>query len=127
MGTFVVLAVYSLGRALSDLRRDEQSPDELGSTRGVTVKHMPDRPRARGMFPPTSVLAHIEAQSQAASHSKKGWETFTTAVLKTIVDRLAPTGAEQGAKGVVFLAWGKPAERLCAGISEVRVLSLIHI
>ncbi|KAI5455485.1 uracil DNA glycosylase [Naganishia albida] len=55
---------------------------------------------------------------EAASHSKKGWETFTTAVLKTIVDRLAPTGAEQGAKGVVFLAWGKPAERLCAGISE---------
>lgn len=57
---------------------------------------------------------------QAASHSKKGWETFTTAVLKTIFDRLAPTGAEQGAKGVVFLAWGAPAGKLCTGISEVR-------
>ncbi|KAJ9109541.1 hypothetical protein QFC20_003285 [Naganishia adeliensis] len=55
---------------------------------------------------------------EAASHSKKGWETFTTVVLKTIVDRLAPTGAEQGAKGVVFLAWGAPAGKLCTGISE---------
>ncbi|GHJ86227.1 hypothetical protein NliqN6_2629 [Naganishia liquefaciens] len=55
---------------------------------------------------------------EAASHSKKGWETFTTAVLKTVVDRLAPTGAEHGAKGVVFVAWGAPAGKLTVGISE---------
>ncbi|KAJ9107347.1 hypothetical protein QFC21_000797 [Naganishia friedmannii] len=56
---------------------------------------------------------------EAASHSKKGWETFTTAVLKTIIDRLAPTGSEEGAQGVVFLAWGAPAGKLCIGISEL--------
>ncbi|KAJ9123354.1 hypothetical protein QFC22_001553 [Naganishia vaughanmartiniae] len=34
--------------------------------------------------------------------------------------RLAPTGSEEGAQGVVFLAWGAPAGKLCVGISEVR-------
>ena len=42
-------------------------------------------------------------------------------MLKTVVDRLAPTGAEHGAKGVVFLAWGAPAGKLTIGISEVSI------
>ncbi|OLL24844.1 Uracil-DNA glycosylase, partial [Neolecta irregularis DAH-3] len=39
--------------------------------------------------------------NQANSHQKKGWETFTAAVIKTV---------EKTRPGVVFLAWGKNAE-----------------
>lgn len=66
---------------------------------------------------------------EANSHSKKGWETFTEKALKVVIDRLAkgaatevdgPEGqAGQGAKGVVFLAWGAGAGKLVKGISEV--------
>lgn len=100
-----------------------QSPDKLGQTRCLASKYMPHRSSARSKLLRNFLLiprSLARSLLQAASHSKKGWETFTTAVLKTIIDRLAPTGAEQGAKGVVFLAWGAPAGKLCVGISEVR-------
>jgi len=40
-------------------------------------------------------------QSEANSHRKKGWEKFTDAVIKTVGD----------GKPVVFILWGKPAEK----------------
>lgn len=60
--------------------------------------------------------------SQAGSHSKRGWETFTTAVLRTVAARLKPapssssTPTEAGAHGVVFIAWGAPAAKVCDAI-----------
>jgi uracil-DNA glycosylase len=39
--------------------------------------------------------------NEAGSHQKKGWETFTDTVIKTISDQK---------KGVVFLLWGKFAQ-----------------
>lgn len=39
---------------------------------------------------------------QAGSHQKKGWETFTDAVIKTISDNK---------KGVVFMLWGSYAKQ----------------
>ena len=53
-----------------------------------------------------SVRAH-----QANSHSGKGWEQFTDAILKTITSRPGP--------GVVFLAWGNPAQKRTASIVGV--------
>ncbi|BFZ61442.1 uracil DNA glycosylase [Saitoella coloradoensis] len=44
----------------------------------------------------------VEAH-KANSHAKKGWEEFTAKVLKTV--------AEQRSDGVVFLAWGSPAQK----------------
>lgn len=41
-------------------------------------------------------------QSEPASHSKAGWETFTDAVIRTISDQK---------KGVVFLLWGNFARQ----------------
>ncbi|KAG1736803.1 uracil-DNA glycosylase [Suillus lakei] len=41
----------------------------------------------------------------ANSHSKKGWEAFTDAVIRAVLDR--PDG-----RGVVFFAWGLPAQKL---------------
>ncbi|OAX37186.1 uracil-DNA glycosylase [Rhizopogon vinicolor AM-OR11-026] len=41
----------------------------------------------------------------ANSHAKKGWETFTDAVIRTVLDR--PDG-----RGVVFFAWGLPAQKI---------------
>lgn len=50
-----------------------------------------------------SVRAH-----QANSHSNKGWEEFTDSILKVIASKPGP--------GVVFLAWGNPAQKRTANI-----------
>ncbi|KAG2032596.1 uracil-DNA glycosylase, partial [Suillus americanus] len=54
----------------------------------------------------------------ANSHSKKGWETFTDAVIRAVLDR-------SDGRGVVFFAWGLPAQKLCdrLGIDELCVRS----
>lgn len=49
---------------------------------------------------------------QANSHSKKGWEEFTDAVIKTIDARPGP--------GVVFLAWGQPALKRVKDLASVK-------
>ncbi|KIJ17134.1 hypothetical protein PAXINDRAFT_73511 [Paxillus involutus ATCC 200175] len=55
----------------------------------------------------------------ANSHSKKGWESFTDAVIKAVLER-------EGGRGVVFFAWGLPAQKTCARlrIDEERHLVL---
>jgi len=42
----------------------------------------------------------------AASHAKKGWETLTAQAIRAVMDR-------GGGRGVVFLAWGLPAQKTC--------------
>lgn len=56
----------------------------------------------------------------ANSHSKKGWEEFTDAVLRVVDERPGP--------GVVFLAWGQPAQKRMAGIDKKKhlILSSVH-
>lgn len=53
-------------------------------------------------------------KATAASHSKKGWETFTTAVLKAVANR-------KTAKGVVFLAWGAHAQKVVKDVNPDKV------
>lgn len=53
---------------------------------------------------------------KAHSHSKRGWETFTTAVLKAVTMRSATIEESESRKGVVFLAWGAPALKICQSI-----------
>ncbi|ODN99426.1 uracil-DNA glycosylase [Cryptococcus wingfieldii CBS 7118] len=61
----------------------------------------------------------------AGSHSKAGWDQFTAAVLKVVTDRLAPTSGEgSGANGVVFMAWGAHAAKMCAGVDSKKHLIL---
>ncbi|KXS96547.1 hypothetical protein AC579_4618 [Pseudocercospora musae] len=43
---------------------------------------------------------------EANSHAKKGWERFTQKVIDSV--------AQKRTKGVVFLAWGKPAQERCS-------------
>ncbi len=50
-------------------------------------------------------------QGEAASHAKKGWVTFTAAVLSVVNAKPDP---------VVFLAWGKHSHKLASGIDESR-------
>ncbi|KAG8953933.1 uracil DNA glycosylase [Tulasnella sp. 424] len=57
-------------------------------------------------------------RSSAASHSKKGWETFTTAVLKAVATR-------KTAKGVVFLAWGAHAQKIVKDVNPDKKKHLI--
>ncbi|KIM55933.1 hypothetical protein SCLCIDRAFT_133680, partial [Scleroderma citrinum Foug A] len=52
-----------------------------------------------------TVRAHV-----ANSHAKKGWESFTDAVLQAVLDR-------NDDNGVVFLAWGLPAQKTCGRLS----------
>jgi len=52
----------------------------------------------------------------ANSHANQGWEKFTQKVIDTV--------AAKRVKGVVFLAWGKPAENRVKGVSGTRHLVL---
>ena len=54
---------------------------------------------------------------KAGSHARKGWETFTSQVIRAVLKREM---AEQ--QGVVFMAWGLPAQKTFSsiGIDEVR-------
>jgi len=60
---------------------------------------------------------------KAASHSNKGWEQFTAAVLRVVTSRTAPSSSVEekvtGASGVVVMAWGAHAQKMCAGVDKV--------
>ena len=58
-------------------------------------------------------------KAQANSHQKHGWETFTDAVIKALNKR---------EEGLVFLLWGKPAQKKSTMISKSRhrVLTCAH-
>ncbi|CAA7258738.1 unnamed protein product [Cyclocybe aegerita] len=47
---------------------------------------------------------------KAGSHSRKGWETFTAQVIRAVLQR------EDEDSGVVFMAWGLPAQKTLASI-----------
>lgn len=57
---------------------------------------------------------------EANSHANKGWEKFTQKVIDIV--------AKQRTRGVVFLAWGKPAQQRCAKVDKVRhcILQSVH-
>lgn len=57
---------------------------------------------------------------EANSHANKGWEKFTQKVIDTV--------AAKRTRGVVFLAWGSPAQKRCARIngSKHLVLKSVH-
>ncbi|KAL7476003.1 hypothetical protein ACHAW6_001893 [Cyclotella cf. meneghiniana] len=56
-------------------------------------------------------------KGEAASHSKRGWEEFTDAIIRAVVERdddeirksQIENSHEVRGRGVVFLLWGKPA------------------
>ncbi|GLB35069.1 putative excises uracil residues from the DNA which can arise as a result of misincorporation of dUMP residues by DNA polymerase or due to deamination of cytosine [Lyophyllum shimeji] len=58
---------------------------------------------------------------KAASHANKGWEIFTAQVIRTVIERESGTS-----RGIVFMAWGLPAQKTCAkiGIDEEKHLVL---
>lgn len=47
-------------------------------------------------------------KGEANSHQKKGWETFTDAVVKILAKK----------ENIVYLLWGKPAQSKCSGIDR---------
>lgn len=57
---------------------------------------------------------------EANSHSNQGWESFTQKVIDLV--------AKVRTRGVVFLAWGSPAQKRCAKISGAKhvVLKAVH-
>jgi uracil-DNA glycosylase len=57
---------------------------------------------------------------EANSHANRGWEKFTQKVIDLVV--------KQRSRGVVFLAWGAPAQKRCTGINSAKhlVLKSIH-
>ncbi|KAF2427677.1 uracil-DNA glycosylase [Tothia fuscella] len=56
---------------------------------------------------------------EANSHSGKGWERFTQKVIDTV--------SSKRTNGVVFLAWGSPAQKRCQGVnSRHLVLKSVH-
>ncbi|KAK1222847.1 uracil DNA glycosylase [Marasmius sp. AFHP31] len=61
-------------------------------------------------------------EGKAGSHANKGWETFTSKVVK-VVDQYggANLGSESTGigRGVVFLAWGNFAAERVSGLDKV--------
>lgn len=57
---------------------------------------------------------------QANSHANKGWEKFTQKVIDIVNERRT--------KGVVFLAWGSPAQKRTTKVNKKRhlVLTSVH-
>lgn len=58
---------------------------------------------------------------KAASHSNKGWETFTDKVIE-VVDKYGGSnlGDTNGvSRGIVFMAWGAPAAKRVAKLDKV--------
>lgn len=57
---------------------------------------------------------------EANSHAGKGWERFTQKVIDTV--------AKKRTSGVVFLAWGSPAQKRCTGVDKKKhcVLTSVH-
>lgn len=68
---------------------------------------------AQGVLLLNSVLT-VEA-AKAASHSQKGWERFTDAVIRLVNDRPEP---------VVFMLWGAYAQKKAAFVDQSRHLVL---
>ncbi len=60
----------------------------------------------------------VEAH-KAASHSKKGWEKFTDAIIKAVADNNI---------GVVYMLWGKYAQSKCAMVDPAKnlILQSVH-
>ena len=50
-------------------------------------------------------------QGASNSHAKRGWESFTSAVVAAVSEQR---------EGVVWLAWGKPAQLCVKGVSRAR-------
>jgi len=57
---------------------------------------------------------------EANSHQKKGWEPFTQKIIDIV--------AQKRTRGVVFLAWGKPAQERCKSVDKKKhlVLQSVH-
>jgi len=57
---------------------------------------------------------------EANSHQKKGWEEFTQKVIDIV--------AKKRTQGVVFLAWGSPAQQRVKGVDKKKnlVLTSVH-
>ncbi|OCF31755.1 uracil-DNA glycosylase [Kwoniella heveanensis BCC8398] len=56
---------------------------------------------------------------EAGSHANKGWDQFTAAKENEI-----GLGHVAGGKGVVFMAWGAHAAKMCAGVDQKKHLIL---
>lgn len=57
---------------------------------------------------------------EANSHANRGWERFTQKVIDLV--------AHKRTSGVVFLAWGSPAQKRCTAVNSTRhlVLKSVH-
>ncbi|KAJ6500563.1 uracil-DNA glycosylase-like protein [Mycena sanguinolenta] len=67
------------------------------------------------LFLNTSLTVRAHA---AASHAGKGWEELTAAALRCVASRPA-------ARGVVFMAWGLPAQKVIARIGIDETVHLV--
>ena len=74
----------------------------------------PEKWAEQGVFLLNTVLTVVEGQ--ANSHSKCGWQTFTDNVIRILNDKTQP---------IVFLLWGKQAEKKSELITNPNHLVLI--
>lgn len=97
--------VKPLPRSLGNINRELQ--DDLGIDNSHTGYLQPWA--AQGVLLLNTVLS-VEA-GNAGAHQKKGWETFTDTVIRAVSDKAEP---------VVFILWGKHAQKKAALIDGER-------
>lgn len=90
----------------------------FGIRSSISVKYSDLTPLAKAGVLWLNTSLTVRAH-KAASHANKGWETFTAQAIRAVIDRQGDNH-----KGVVFMAWGLPAQKTCTkiGIDEVSAL-----
>ncbi|KAL4065263.1 uracil-DNA glycosylase, partial [Scleroderma citrinum] len=103
--SFSVLPPTKLPGSLKNIYK--QLSNDIPEFKPPTTGNLTPLARAGVLWLNTCLTVRAHA---ANSHAKKGWESFTDAVIQAVLNR------EDG-KGVVFFAWGLPAQKTCERLS----------
>jgi uracil DNA glycosylase len=102
------------------LKYNFSTPRPVLRTLPLTPKKSDLTPLARAGVLWLNAVLTVRAH-KANSHQKKGWEELTAAAIRAVLQRDA-------GRGVVFMAWGLPAQKTlkALGVDEVRSPSSLH-
>ncbi|KAL4261889.1 Uracil-DNA glycosylase [Pleurotus pulmonarius] len=111
--SFSVLPPTSLPGSLRNIYK--QMSDDIPGFKSPTSGDLSPLAKQGVLWLNTSLTVRAHA---AGSHSKLGWSTFTAEVIRAVISR-------KSCQGVVFLAWGLPAQKTCQSIGIDKVKHLV--
>lgn len=111
--SFSVLPPTALPGSLRNIYK--QMADDIPGFKPPTSGDLSPLAKQGVLWLNTSLTVRAHA---AGSHSKLGWSTFTAEVIRAVISR-------KSCQGVVFLAWGLPAQKTCQSIGIDKVKHLV--